>query len=197
MGKGDMGDIRRVLVREAVGAVRDPDEVCPYQGLAPFESDRSELFFGRRRAVRDLLERLAPRLREGGCILLVSGASGVGKSSLLRAGVIPALAEDTPLPPGSRSWPRLLVTPTAEPFRALAEAWAQAYGGGAEEAGRRLRARAEETGERVRRGRARTAEECGGGRRSDPSRSLEGETLVRVHYLYGDVLSTGSVDAGG
>ncbi|MGR6918730.1 NACHT and WD repeat domain-containing protein [[Actinomadura] parvosata] len=141
--------------------MRDPDEVCPYQGLAPFESDQSELFFGRRRAVRDLLERLAPRLREGGCILLVSGASGVGKSSLLRAGVIPALAEDTPLPPGSRSWPRLLVTPTAEPFRALAEAWAQAYGGGAEEAGRRLRARAEEAGEGVR---PRPGEDGGGAR---------------------------------
>ncbi|MEW9553636.1 AAA family ATPase [Nonomuraea sp. NPDC050783] len=116
-----------------------PDEMCPYQGLAPFDSDRSELFFGRRRALRDLLERLAPRLREHGSILLVSGASGVGKSSLLRAGLLPALAEGTPLLPGSRDWPRLLVTPTAEPFRALAEAWARAYGGGAEEARERLR----------------------------------------------------------
>ncbi|MFI6743845.1 NACHT and WD repeat domain-containing protein [Nonomuraea sp. NPDC050451] len=128
----------------------DQNEVCPYQGLAPFESDQSELFFGRRRAVRDLLERLAPRLRGRGSILLVSGASGVGKSSLLRAGLMPALAEGTPLLPGSRDWPRLLVTPTAEPFRALAEAWAQAYGGSAEQAGERLRALPEEAGERSR-----------------------------------------------
>ncbi|MFG6194348.1 NACHT and WD repeat domain-containing protein [Nonomuraea sp. JJY05] len=125
----------------------DQNEVCPYQGLAPFESDQSELFFGRRQAVRDLLERLAPRLRERGSILLVSGASGVGKSSLLRAGLMPALADDTPLLPGSRDWPRLLVTPTAEPFRALAEAWVQAYGGSAEQAGERLRALPEEAGE--------------------------------------------------
>ncbi|GAA3607635.1 hypothetical protein GCM10022419_110680 [Nonomuraea rosea] len=130
---------------------RDQDEVCPYQGLAPFESDRSELFFGRRRAVRDLLERLAPRLRGHGSILLVSGASGVGKSSLLRAGLMPALAKGTPPLAGSRDWPCLLLTPTAEPFRALAEAWAQAFGGSAEEAGERLRAHPKEAGEQSRR----------------------------------------------
>ncbi|MEV0387542.1 WD40 repeat domain-containing protein [Nonomuraea sp. NPDC050643] len=105
------------------------DGLCPYQGLAPFESDRSELFFGRRRAIRNLLERLGPRLKEHGCVLLVSGPSGVGKSSLLRAGLIPALAEGMLSVPGSRSWPRLLLTPTADPLRALAEAWAQTYGG--------------------------------------------------------------------
>ncbi|MGN9845175.1 NACHT and WD repeat domain-containing protein [Nonomuraea sp. H19] len=157
MGKGDTDSARfgprvgeRQGWREAVGTVRNQNEVCPYQGLAPFESDKSELFFGRRRAVRDLLERLGSRLRERGSILLVSGASGVGKSSLLRAGLMPALAEGTPLLPGSRDRPRLLVTPTLEPFRALAEAWAQAYGGSAEDADERLRAGPEEAGERLR-----------------------------------------------
>ena len=67
--------------------------VCPYQGLAPFETDDTELFFGRTQATRSLLERLGPRLDERGSILLVSGASGVGKSSLLRAGLMPALAK--------------------------------------------------------------------------------------------------------
>ncbi|MGI5272403.1 NACHT and WD repeat domain-containing protein [Nonomuraea sp. CA-218870] len=112
---------------------------CPYQGLAPFESGRAELFFGRSRATRDLLERLSRRLTGHGTILLVTGASGVGKSSLLRAGLLPALADGTPPLPGSRDWPRLLVTPTAEPFRALADAWARVFGGDARKFEERLR----------------------------------------------------------
>ncbi|MFI0482846.1 hypothetical protein [Actinomadura sp. 9N215] len=102
---------------------------CPYQGLAPFATDRSELFFGRTRATRNLLDRLAPRLRERGTILLVSGASGVGKSSLLKAGLIPALAEGALPVAGSEKWPRLLVTPGSDPWHALSAAWTQAFGG--------------------------------------------------------------------
>jgi hypothetical protein len=37
---------------------------CPYQGLAPFEANRAALFFGRATATRNLLDRLAPRLKE-------------------------------------------------------------------------------------------------------------------------------------
>ncbi|MEV0621372.1 WD40 repeat domain-containing protein [Nonomuraea sp. NPDC050404] len=111
----------------------------PYQGLAPFETGEANLFFGRTRATRNLVDRLARRLTEHGSILLVSGASGVGKSSLLRAGLIPALAEGMLPLAGSRDWPRLIVTPTANPFRTLAAAWTQAFGGDAEKTERRLR----------------------------------------------------------
>ncbi|MFC5748429.1 NACHT and WD repeat domain-containing protein [Actinomadura rugatobispora] len=104
---------------------------CPYQGLAPFEAGTSGLFFGRARAVQNLVGRLAPRLEGRGSILLVSGASGVGKSSLLRAGLLPALAQGTLPVEGSRDWPRLLMTPTAEPLRTLAEVLAQEFGGDA------------------------------------------------------------------
>lgn len=106
------------------GEARRPDErdVCPYQGLAPFEADRTDVFFGRVQATRNLVDRLGPRLKERGTILLVSGASGVGKSSLLRAGLLPALAEGAVPLAGSALWPRLLMTPTATPLRALAEA---------------------------------------------------------------------------
>ena len=114
-------------------------DACPYQGLAPFETARSDVFFGRTRAVRDLLARLAPRLDGQGAVLLVSGASGVGKSSLLRAGLLPALADgDLPVA-GSRNWPRLLLTPTTRPLRALAAAWAAAYGEDTVAVERRLR----------------------------------------------------------
>ncbi|MFB4314172.1 hypothetical protein [Actinomadura sp. 21ATH] len=111
---------------------------CPYQGLAPFEADRAELFFGRVQATRNLLDRLAPRLEGQGTILLVSGASGVGKSSLLRAGLIPALEKGAPPLKGAEDWPRLVVTPTSAPLRALAGAWTRAFGGDPGEASRRL-----------------------------------------------------------
>ncbi|MFI0452037.1 NACHT and WD repeat domain-containing protein [Actinomadura sp. 6N118] len=107
----------------------DGVEQCPYQGLAPFEADKTALFFGRARATRSLLDRLGPRVRERGSILLVSGASGVGKSSLLRAGMVPALAEGMLPVDGSQRWPCLLITPTSNPARALAEAWTATYGG--------------------------------------------------------------------
>ncbi|SFO84919.1 WD40 repeat [Actinomadura madurae] len=123
------------------GEARRPDErdVCPYQGLAPFEADRTDVFFGRVQATRNLVDRLGPRLKERGTILLVSGASGVGKSSLLRAGLLPALAEGALPLAGSALWPRLLMTPTATPLRALAEAWTRAFGGPVEAVGERLR----------------------------------------------------------
>ncbi|WP_433444940.1 NACHT and WD repeat domain-containing protein [Nonomuraea sp. CA-141351] len=114
-------------------------EVCPYQGLAPFEAGRAELFFGRTRATRSLLERLGRRLTGHGSILLVSGASGVGKSSLLRAGLIPAVAKGELPVTGVPEWRCLLTTPTAQPLRALARGWAEAFGGHAETVAGRLR----------------------------------------------------------
>ncbi|MFE6255820.1 BTAD domain-containing putative transcriptional regulator [Agromyces sp. NPDC057865] len=59
---------------------------CPYRGLQPFGVDDEDLFFGRDVDIAAALGRLA---RSG--FLAVSGASGSGKSSLVRAGVVPAL----------------------------------------------------------------------------------------------------------
>ncbi|MFB4306832.1 AAA family ATPase [Actinomadura sp. GTD37] len=132
MGEGDVGGRRRAHAPP-------PSDVCPYQGLVPFEAEKAGLFFGRASATRNLLDRLAPRLRERGSVLLVSGASGVGKSSLLRAGLMPALAAGELPVDGSSRWPRLLVSPTSEPLRALAGEWAKAFGGDAERVRERLR----------------------------------------------------------
>ncbi|MGP3911464.1 nSTAND1 domain-containing NTPase [Nonomuraea sp. 10N515B] len=115
------------------------DDVCPYQGLAPFETEKSEFYFGRARATHGLLERLGPRLDEHGSILLVSGASGVGKSSLLRAGLMPALTKGLLPVAGSQRWPRLLITPTSRPLQALAEGWMAAFGGHVETVHEQLR----------------------------------------------------------
>jgi len=62
--------------------------VCPYKGLAPFETADAGRFFGRERLVAELVGRLA-----GTTFVALVGASGSGKSSLLRAGLLPALAD--------------------------------------------------------------------------------------------------------
>ncbi|MCA8951040.1 MAG: TIR domain-containing protein [Planctomycetes bacterium] len=67
----------------------------PYPGLCAFEAADAPLFFGRDRAVRDLLARLRQMQHFGTARLTaVLGASGSGKSSLLRAGVLPHLRRD-------------------------------------------------------------------------------------------------------
>ncbi|MDX3589113.1 nSTAND1 domain-containing NTPase [Streptomyces europaeiscabiei] len=66
----------------------DADVAPPYRGLARFEPDDRELFFGRDRMVDELSEQTC-----GSPFAVVFGASGSGKSSLLRAGLIPLLRE--------------------------------------------------------------------------------------------------------
>ena len=59
---------------------------CPYRGLLAFEHGDARFFFGREAVVDDLLGRIAP-----GHLVAVVGASGAGKSSVLRAGVVAAV----------------------------------------------------------------------------------------------------------
>ncbi|MEU8469983.1 hypothetical protein AB0F30_19015 [Streptomyces sp. NPDC029006] len=63
----------------------------PYVGLAAFRTEDADLFFGRERLVEGLLVTLARRRA-----VAVAGASGAGKSSLLRAGLLPRLTRDEP-----------------------------------------------------------------------------------------------------
>ncbi|MEV3971368.1 hypothetical protein AB0K68_24995 [Streptomyces sp. NPDC050698] len=76
--------------READAEVRvpAPDEKPPYRGLARFEPEDSGLFFGREALVTDLIELVREHR-----FVAVFGASGSGKSSLLRAGLIPRLRQ--------------------------------------------------------------------------------------------------------
>jgi WD40 repeat protein len=61
------------------------------------------------------------RCARGAALLVVSGASGAGKSSLLRAGIIPHIrGEGLPADPGAASWPCLVLTPTPAPLDELA-----------------------------------------------------------------------------
>jgi tetratricopeptide (TPR) repeat protein len=63
----------------------------PFRGLAPFEAEHAAVFFGRDRAIDEARRRLVGGTERGTSYLLIVGASGSGKSSLARAGLIPRL----------------------------------------------------------------------------------------------------------
>ena len=92
----------------------------------PFEERDAQLFYGRDELADQLVRRLAERL-DGPGILLVAGESGSGKSSLLRAGLLPRLAAGA-LGPGSERWPRRVIRPTGSPLRELAMQLAEMAG---------------------------------------------------------------------
>lgn len=63
----------------------------PYRGLEPFTLDHAPVFFGRTRARNEVRERLTQQIARGCAFVAVVGASGSGKSSLVKAGVLPDL----------------------------------------------------------------------------------------------------------
>ena len=91
---------------------------CPYRGLLPFGESDAEVFYGRERLAAELAVKLAARMTGGG-LVVVTGASGSGKSSLLRAGLLPILARGQQVP-GSDRWARIIMTPTKGPLTELA-----------------------------------------------------------------------------
>lgn len=92
-------------------------EVCPYRGLEPFDESHAEYFFGR----ESLTDQLIERLRTGNFAAVV-GASGSGKSSLVKAGLIHRLRRGQALS-GSDRWQIRILTPTEHPFKSLANAF--------------------------------------------------------------------------
>ncbi|HSZ30548.1 MAG TPA: helix-turn-helix domain-containing protein, partial [Pseudonocardiaceae bacterium] len=100
-------------------------EACPYPGLAAFGPQEARWFFGRDQAICDLISQLDDRLAGGG-VLAVVAPSGAGKSSLLAAGLIPALARGGL--PGSGAWPVVAITPGAHPLATLATQVAERTG---------------------------------------------------------------------
>src|SRR4029079_10618750 len=85
-------------------AVHAAAVVCPFKGLASFDVADAPYFFGRERLVAELVAKLV-----GARLLGVVVPSGSGRSSVLRAGLLPALA--TGVLPGSESWPQVILRP--------------------------------------------------------------------------------------
>ncbi|RPI95815.1 MAG: ATP-binding protein, partial [Chloroflexi bacterium] len=119
------GDIYKGFTAEQVSALLSQiastfqpqpfDGRCPYKGLDFFEEEDAELFFGREKLVQDLVSRA-----KDSCTVFITGPSGSGKSSLIRAGLIHALKQGAIL--GSERWLYAAVHPGREPIQALARA---------------------------------------------------------------------------
>ena len=129
VGRSDLSDVEVELtgkvidlqqVREQARAFSGPvtparvaaEGICPFKGLASFEPVDADYFFGRERLVAELVARLV-----GARFLGIVGPSGSGKSSVLRAGLLPALAGG--VLPGSEGWRRLLLRPGERPLDEL------------------------------------------------------------------------------
>ena len=98
----------------------------PYRGLEVFKEEHERVFFGRSRAVAEIRARLTATTQQPGRVpfLLVLGPSGSGKSSVVRAGLVPELTTRNRVP-GVDAWRRCIVRPSEsgpEPLLALATA---------------------------------------------------------------------------
>jgi WD40 repeat protein/DNA-binding SARP family transcriptional activator len=87
----------------------------PFKGLEFFDEPDANLFFGR----EQLIEKLADEVRANRFLAVVVGASGSGKSSVVRAGLIPAIRRDVPAE-RLYEWRVFVMTPTVHPLEALA-----------------------------------------------------------------------------
>ncbi len=89
------------------------DSLCPYRGLAAFDEADSAIFFGRQKFIKSLIEHL-----KNNTVLVVTGPSGSGKSSIVRAGLIPILKGGAL--ENSESWCYLpVIVPGSAPLEAL------------------------------------------------------------------------------
>jgi uncharacterized protein YjbI with pentapeptide repeats/energy-coupling factor transporter ATP-binding protein EcfA2 len=93
--------------------------ICPYKGLEYFDCNDEDpkYFYGR----EELTDRLLDQVRQGN-FLAIAGASGSGKSSVLRAGLIHQLKQGRRLS-GSDRWQILILQPGEHPLQSLAEAF--------------------------------------------------------------------------
>jgi WD40 repeat protein len=109
--------LRTIASELARGFSFDPNRP-PYPGIHAFEAEDAAIYFGRDDETRAVIERLDARRVQGGAgFLIIIGASGSGKSSLLKAGVLPQLLRR------GRDW---VVLPVIRPKRAPLEALAKA-----------------------------------------------------------------------
>jgi WD40 repeat protein len=116
----DLGIV--ILAKAARGEAPGPDlqkhldavrvSICPYRGLLHFREEDAPFFFGREAAIDKLIDAVQRQP-----FVAVVGASGSGKSSVVRAGLVPRLRSDR-----RTAWETVILMPTDQPLKALARA---------------------------------------------------------------------------
>ena len=119
-----------IVLTRAVGQISQPEpadvsaldrlqqglyKYCPFQGVAPFQASHGNFFFGR----EDLTQKLST-MAQASRLSAVTGASGIGKTSLLQAGLISTLSRQNQNDAGIH-WDIRYVSLGADPLRQLAE----------------------------------------------------------------------------
>ncbi|GAA6525060.1 BTAD domain-containing putative transcriptional regulator [Intrasporangium sp. DVR] len=110
--RASLSDGIEVLAETSLDGDAEAD-TCPWPGLEPYREEDARWFAGRERLVAELVAHVA-----GSRLLAVVGASGSGKSSAVRAGLLPALGKD--VLPSSGTWEMLVMRPGTSPMRELA-----------------------------------------------------------------------------
>jgi DNA-binding SARP family transcriptional activator/WD40 repeat protein len=110
-----VGELRAAFSVPASPAAPFAPARNPYRGLEPFEQADADDFFGRDRSVAEMVDILRHET-----LLIVLGPSGIGKSSAVKAGLLPALTAGAV--PGSETWLMTELVPGREPFENLAAA---------------------------------------------------------------------------
>ena len=115
---------QRVMATLADGRVDPGWPIVPYPGVRSFTSDEQTIFFGREEDARNIREKLSFQ----GCVFVLGG-SGSGKSSLVRAGLVPRIVSGSPIDDRKGPWYVLRFTPGMDPFASLARAFiSEIYG---------------------------------------------------------------------
>ena len=111
LGEHQVKNIARPVHAYRVPLASEEQVRSPFRGLNVFEFENADLFFGRARAIAACVQRLEQQAAHGKAFLLIYGMSGSGKSSLMRAGLLPWITRPDAVA-GIDFWRRCLIRPS-------------------------------------------------------------------------------------